>query len=788
MSEDERAVSYDWSRGDRSDYGDIRSEAREPAFAPSSNPFYALASSTSVWTYHYVWQETSSRGPSCSTSVYSGDSDREGKECCGLWPLEALCLALLLDEGVRCDVALAVGFAQCLKVADHIRRIDVHTRREVAFFEATNTRRRYDDYWDDIPTEYIDKLEAETPMIRRYAPNEDGYLSSHTRYENTIAGYIARCELPPSDHISSEIKNRKTYQLLRTATSAILADVAVLVYNVVASDGFDDVGPLEFCVDSLLTCMLCAGMKRFKILTGILLRSEHLRRIFFLAETSWETLWSVRCPEDASMMVRTFQLSPTSLMGSLENYHQLTSHQMRVVYAVYETLGRLKEVDFIGLFPYLIPESIEVVKAKGHYDKLFSNAAEWIPAFVTPYHFWTVELLQYMKDAGASFEGAAQVFERTFQSATYRAWFHKVLEGLKLCIESDTLFPSEFSPSSTLKLLLLLKVFDYEYSHGPRKAQVVSAVLYLHGLAVQHNLLAPDTVAGESLLTVVVQDIDGTVKPHLHIGDLTGEPTIVFREGCRDALKIVAPRDPLQLDALFLAVEIGNVDAVDYLSHEFHLDLKSIQHPTRGKLLADFAEENCKHQAMLDYLTIKGLFDGVQPSFNSSLILGCQQPSIIRLLHFVKNTDFDPFQRDEKGLSLLVLFARKAQDYKATCALVRCICDRYASDPRWAQLLEEFVFQVARGFVTHYAGITWFSSLFFVLQRSKMDSALLNRCLALTNRCNYPDFQRAASVDYTVESAEYCGKAIKVTFDKAHVLVPDGRSRHSKKSSKKIKC
>ena len=139
---------------------------------PTSNIFYALASETPVWTYvlHHPDPTLNSAGP----------------KCVGLWPLEALCLALLLDEGIRCDVALVVAFARCLKTVGHILSIDLHTRSEVALRDAARevirkftsdprNRARSIEHLElsdedfQLAPDAMARLNVELPGIRRYS-------------------------------------------------------------------------------------------------------------------------------------------------------------------------------------------------------------------------------------------------------------------------------------------------------------------------------------------------------------------------------------------------------------------------------------------------------------------------------------------------------------------------------------------------------------------------------------------------------------------------------------------
>ena len=109
-----------------------------------------------------------------------------------------------------------------------------------------------------------------------------------------------------------------------------------------------------------------------------------------------------------------------------------------------------------------------------------------------------------------------------------------------------------------------------------------AAAGYIHQLAVEHNLLEPDPVSGNSLLIMAMRHGENPQPqrmPSLSLSRTTGEPSIDFDNFSTHFIRAVAQGDPLFSVALFKAIEPGLVQGADSLITEFQLDLNSIRHP-----------------------------------------------------------------------------------------------------------------------------------------------------------------------------------------------------------------
>ena len=701
---------------------------------PTADPFYGVArASPPAWGYQF-----------------------EGQGCVGLWPLEALCFALLLDEGVRCDVALAVAFAKCLKTPNHVFRVDVHTRREIAS-QALPQKYRLATAGTALSSD-LDTFASELPGFCRYSCNVGFRVTDYELACYTSDDLIPRCELPSKDAIVREVQRGSAGRLLLTAASSDSLDIAVIVFNMVVSV----LDPIRYAETS----------------EGIL---------------DWDALWRCRRPEEAAIVVKTLNDLPADVMTHPAIHPKLTKHQMEIVYAAHEVLGRLQEPDdFVKLFPHLKPDAIEVIRIRGYYDNLFSDAASWLDCLLTSAHWWTLELFQYLKTVGASFDGAAGILGKKLTVSHKNTSFRQQFDCLKFCVEHDPAFPTGFSPTSVLNELLVCSYRDRDEMES-RSSLVLAAVEYIHQLAVRYNMLGPDPVTRESLLTVLVRNLedDDMPGPIIELSDANGEPTFGVPDCFTDALKIVAPGDSFQLRALFMAISAGSIEAVEYLRREFGFDLRSVRYPNSDTSVAHYFMGGfyC-HAGMRDYLTTMGVFDNMaQIAERAPLQFACEYGSPVQAVHYLRNTDSSPFYYVD-GKSLLRILAEEAKDFPGTCAFVWCMCQRYGSDPRWKEMIEDFLAMLAKKevvlglggvwiFGTGDTGIalTWYARLFFLLQRSgvvqfDMNSFLIRDCIALAREANNDPFVIAASIDYTVQKFEHSGNVINVTFETAPRLIP----------------
>ena len=787
---------------------------------PTSNIFYALASETSVWTY---------------VLHHPDPTLNSGTECVGLWPLEALCLAILLDEGIRCDVALVVAFARCLKTAGHISSIDVHTRREVARRDAREAARsKYRRGFGrpkcvHISNEELDRREVEIPMIRRYSAlmkySENQSTFSEESFDfSDVYGSIAIGQLPPKTSTTFDDEyDADLVHFLWTVPFTDSLDIAIIIITAAVNAVQDDTYFSDFTPDKLISLIMNHDRKWFKLLTSIVFGSQPLRAAM-QQWVPWEILWNCcRSAEDAVLLVRTFEI-PSSQEDFIDYYSDVTKlscHHMAIIYAVHEELGLLDKIDFVRLFGDLDLEldAIEFIRRKGHYDELFSDATAWLGCLQLPDNYVTVELFRYVKSVGASFEGAAGVFGASL-TISHNMFFADRFELLKFCIENDPIFPSGFSPSTVLDLLFKCSGFVDDEASCPWSLAIVK---YIHELAVQHNLLGPDPVTGESLLTVAVRHV-AYVCLTLGFVDVNGEPTIVWRYGKADGCEVIDTRvdhypatvrflahgDPQPLLALFRAIEQGAILVVDCLCKEFNFDLHAVRHPVNGKLVKEFVLEKCNSDSpTLDYMVTMGVFDNcVEVSGRSLLQLACErtnragEPNIVHAVRFWRNTDLDPFESVD-GKSLLHVLADAGHDLQTVCAFMWCMCDRWAADSRWKEMVCDFLLKVAKGAIQlglevayrtryrfylvslddpgvaeaeaaqaikdHYSfDIRWYARMFFIIQRagvveSKVESSVfLQQCIVAAREIDHQIFIAAASTDYTMDS--------ELTFQTAHEL------------------
>ena len=475
---------------------------RMPMCKPSSDPFYALASASPPWTYMcdtgYNWVAT----------------------CVGIWPLEALCLALLLDEGMRSDVALAVFFARCLKTNGHLRDADVYTRRELILEEASQYNNRGAINLD--PKE-LDRLTSELPVCFRYScvltrTTADGSAGSSFEWQeclDTTLGMIERGELPPKEAIDFHIHQRGAGPLLLSAAaSADSLDVAMMVFSIVVDEVHEETELVHGLPRHLASALTQHGMKWFSKLADIMLQSACLRSFVRHGAVTWEMLWDCKTPADAAFVAKTLQHTPADMGGPPLTQYRLHRSEMAVVYAVYEVHGLLDEINFVQKLPTLglDTDAIEFLREGGHLDKILSSASEWMPYFLQKdVCYFGMDVLRYLKGVGASFEGAGNFFgmnlipsEVFLRDRLFDCW--------KFCVDNDPILPGRFSPSATMIHVLRSRAqFDEEslkFLHA--------AVEFIHQLAVQHNLLGPDPTTGDSLLTAIIRSIGRTIVPSVH--------------------------------------------------------------------------------------------------------------------------------------------------------------------------------------------------------------------------------------------------------------------------------
>ena len=723
----------------------------------SSNPFFAIASTSSPWPY-------------------LADICRGGQ---GLWPLEALCLALLLDEDVRSDVALVVFLAQCLKTPSDMHQIDVYTISEVSDLYMNN--RAELEAPQDVPHaqprkvfgRYVVQFSSgfETPDFPFV---DDAVAISDCRL-------IEQSQLPTKEAIGACVRAGEPFSLLYTAAFSASIDVAIILFTAVVNEVHDDT-PLHDCsTDELISAFVKHGMKRFRVLVNTMLQAPQLQND--LAGDSswyWRSLWECPSPEDAVFMVKTLNLDPARVDPELFTIIPLSEHHMAVIYAVHEAHGVLHDIDFPKLLPCLSPEAIEFIRIRGHLaDEILSDASAWIDAFSRWDHDWRVERLQYLKDIGASFAGAGGFFGARMECSMVMS-YADLLECLKFCIDNDPIFPYGFSPSTTVYQLLSCKCESLAY-RDQEASHRATAVKYIRQLALQHDLLAPDPVTEDSLLTAAVRYAGRRVEPVLRFDDLDGEPTVFFDlSGDRApvALKIVAPGDSQPLLAVFVAIEAGNIIAVDFLLREFDFNLFYVRHPVRRELVGNFARSCCNHANMLDWLTTLGVLG----TGRFLLHFTYEKRSVVQLLHFLKYSDLDPFD-DLVNIDRLISFWEATSNFKAICAFVWCMCNRYPTDPRWRPMLVEFICgDLARGMglrlqprrmADDQDTSKWYARIFFLLQRSGViqpnfePSSPIHRCVAAARESGNELLVAAASIDYTVETFVRDGKSIELTFKTA---------------------
>ena len=370
-------------------------QQRNDRMGQSAEPFYAIANDVACWAYTF-----------------------DKIECQGLWPLEALCLALLLDEGTRCDVALVVAFARGLKTAGHILTINVHTRREVALYDATEevrsaqgyltqaeSHRRY--FLEDasrtdageekivIRSDVIDRREAELPMMRRYSsvmhcvPRGDRIPSAktYTFKPSTWTTIVNLVQLPPKERIALVVaKDRNLNSSWREGVVDVLCaavrcdslDVAVIVCHFVVVNVDSASNFYSLSSDYVISSLSSHGMRQFHLLCSILLKSEAFRLYILGAPVYWDTLWECQSPQDAAIVAKTFQVAVPDVFKYSKIRCQLSRHQAAIYRAVHDALGKLHEVDFGKLLPFLNCEAIAYLHAEGCYDKLFSVASAWL--------------------------------------------------------------------------------------------------------------------------------------------------------------------------------------------------------------------------------------------------------------------------------------------------------------------------------------------------------------------------------------------------------------------------
>ena len=436
----------------------------------SADPFYALARESHVWSY-----------------------DSECDECEGLWPLEALCLALLLDEGIRCDVALAVCFAQCLKTAGDPRQADVF-EREIAL----------------------------RPMSSKTTYGEEGTPSNNLVGLDRSKKLIELSVLPTKEAIGDNVKAGEAFPLLYSTHFADSLDVVVIVFTTVVGEVDDDTPLKDYDPTDLLFVLLEHNMKRFRLLANIMLLSPQIRRCL-AGETDWqwEALWECPTPEDAVMVVKTLGLGLATLEEDSIGWPPgVYEPDAAIIYAVYEAFGALHELDFTHIPPRLDTGAIIFFRIRGHLRDLdLSDAETWIDRFSSRFQDWRIDRLQYLKTLGASFQGAGGIFGRMLARSKVTDFKH-LFECLKFCIENDPVFPRRFSPSMTLSQLLHCDDRSHKQCCG--RQFLTAAVKYVHRLAVQHDLLAPDPVSGDTMLTALARIPARVVTPTVRLNEITG--------------------------------------------------------------------------------------------------------------------------------------------------------------------------------------------------------------------------------------------------------------------------
>ena len=279
-----------------------------PFRGPSANPFYALASNFPPWTY---------------THKLEGGEETKKRECRGLWPLEGLCLALLLDEGTRSDVALVVFFAHCLKTANHILDVQVHTRQEVTLHLVQyGDRFSNEDDWegDDLmaPTQQRRKSCAMNKYSAHIALNAsdcDGLYIAGRALSDTIEP-IDTSSLPEKRIFSPQVLQTEALWLLRAAACSESLDVTIIVFDSVVSH-LSGIALHNYWDDTLLRFIGKQHPNRFAMLLAILLRSERFHRL--LAKTvSWSTLWRMPSAKVAALAAKMLCWSPPDVLNEFE--------------------------------------------------------------------------------------------------------------------------------------------------------------------------------------------------------------------------------------------------------------------------------------------------------------------------------------------------------------------------------------------------------------------------------------------------------------------------------------
>ena len=197
------------------------------------------------------------------------------------------------------------------------------------------------------------------------------------------------------------VRHGGAHDHLVAAAGAESIDIAIIASNFLVNEIRDDTDLSGFSANDWISTLARHDIKRFQILSAIVMRSQRIREIFGAAEVSWDALWDWSSPNDAALIAKTLQCRPQSILQHPLIEYKLSRHRMAIVYAVYEVLELLDTIDFVFLFSRLHVEAIEIVRSRGHLDNTFSDASVWIRCLAQEDQSWPVELFQYMKATGA---------------------------------------------------------------------------------------------------------------------------------------------------------------------------------------------------------------------------------------------------------------------------------------------------------------------------------------------------------------------------------------------------
>ena len=308
--------------------------------------------------------------------------------------------------------------------------------------------------------------------------------------------------------------------------------------------------------------------------------------------------------------------------------------------------------------------------------------------------------------------------------------------------------------------------------------------------------MSPPCTTGESLLTVVVRNYSSVAADSglaINVCEITGEPIIKCCSPALDVIDVIADKDPLQQEALFLAINKGMVHLLYYLVKKLGVEMNTLRHPDTGDLVIETLRTRDQYRRLADYLTVWGVFDATG-DHASPLPIACRTVRVAQVVHFLRNTDWDPFETLD-GKSLLLVLSQATYDFDATSAFVWCMCHRYAADPRWTNLIEDFMMTIARGTSQlcwaksvrresqeapsaseEREALSCYAKLFYILQRfgvitpNAETSSLRRKLLDAARQVHNTMFIAAASTDFTVETYKL-GIEKKATFSKAHEMV-----------------